>query len=167
MSITKIRKQDGQVVPFEKRKIVNAIFQAAKAVGGRDIETAQALADKVVELAEYQSLDDYEILTVEDIQDLVERVLVKNGHYKTAKAYILYRKQHEMLRDTRQLLENNAIVSKYLDRSDWRVKENSNMNFSLQGMNFHISSIVTSRVLAEPDLPADERGSGKRGFPYA
>ena len=50
-----------------------------------------------------------------------------------------------MLRDTRQLLENNAIVSKYLDRSDWRVKENSNMNFSLQGMNFHISSIVTSQ----------------------
>jgi len=145
LSITKIRKRDGRVVPFEKQKIVNAIFQAAKAVGGRDIETAQALADKVVELAEYQSLDDYEILTVEDIQDLVERVLVKNGHYKTAKAYILYRKQHEMLRDTRQLLENNAIVSKYLDRSDWRVKENSNMNFSLQGMNFHISSIVTSQ----------------------
>ena len=108
LSITKIRKRDGRVVPFEKQKIVNAIFQAAKAVGGRDIETAQALADKVVELAEYQSLDDYEILTVEDIQDLVERVLVKNCHYK---AYILYRKQHEKLRDTRQLLENIAIVS--------------------------------------------------------
>ena len=136
MSITKIRKRDGRVVPFEKQKIVNAIFQAAKAVGGRD---------KVAELAEYQSLDDYEILSVEEIQDLVEKVLVKNGHYKTAKAYILYRKQHEMLRDTRQLLESNEIVNKYLDRSDWRVKENSNMNFSLQGMNFHISSIVTSQ----------------------
>lgn len=145
MSITTIRKRDGRVVPFEKQKIVNAIFQAAKAVGGRDIEIAHTLADKVVELAEYQSLDDYEILSVEEIQDLVEKVLVKNGHYKTAKAYILYRKQHEMLRDTKQLLESNEIVNKYLDRSDWRVKENSNMNFSLQGMNFHISSIVTSQ----------------------
>ncbi|MGI6433780.1 MAG: ribonucleoside triphosphate reductase [Syntrophomonadaceae bacterium] len=145
MSISKIKKRDGRVVPFEKEKIINAIFQAAKAVGGRDLQIAQTLADKVVELAEYQSLDDYDILSVEEIQDLVEKVLVKNGHYKTAKAYILYRKQHEILRDARSLLENNEIVKKYLDRSDWRVKENSNMNFSLQGMNFHISSIVTSQ----------------------
>ena len=139
MSITKIRKRDGRVVPFEKQKIVNAIFQAAKAVGGRDIETAQALADKVVELAEYQSLDDYEILTVEDIQDLVERVLVKTAITKPPKPHSLPQ-QHEMLRDTRQLLENNAIVSKYLDRSDWRVKE-LNMNFRLQGMN-HIRLLL-------------------------
>lgn len=145
MSISKIKKRDGRVVPFEKQKIVDAIFKAAKAVGGRDLQIAQTLADKVVELAEYQSLDDYDILSVEEIQDLVEKVLVKKGHYKTAKAYILYRKQHEMLRDTKSLLENNEIVKKYLDRSDWRVKENSNMNFSLQGMNFHISSIVTSQ----------------------
>lgn len=145
MAINEIQKRDGRIVPFEREKIVNAIFQSAKAVGGRDAGQAEKLADKVIELLDYQYLDDYEIANVEDIQDLVEKVLVKSGHYKTAKAYILYRKQHEMLRDTRLLLQNNEIIKNYLDRSDWRVKENSNMNFSLQGMNFHISSIVTSQ----------------------
>lgn len=145
MSITKIQKRDGRTVPFQREKIVNAIFKAAKAVGGRNYETAEKLADKVIELAEYQYLDDYEVATVEDIQDLVEKVLVKNDHYKTAKAYILYRKQHENIRDTKQLIQNNEIIKNYLDKSDWRVKENSNMNYSLQGMNFHISSIVTSQ----------------------
>ena len=140
-----IRKRDGRVVPFEKEKIVNAIYKAAQALGGRDYATAERLADKVIELAGYYYLDDYDIATVEEIQDLVEKVLVKNGHYRTAKAYILYRKQHEIMRESRQLIQNNEIVENYLDRSDWRGKENSNMNFSLQGMNFHISSIVTSQ----------------------
>jgi anaerobic ribonucleoside-triphosphate reductase len=140
-----IRKRDGRVVPFEKDKIVSAIYKAAQAVGGRDYATAERLADKVIELAGYYYLDDFDIATVEEIQDLVEKVLVKNGHYRTAKAYILYRKQHEIIREGRQLIQNNEIIKNYLDRSDWRVKENSNMNFSLQGMNFHISSIVTSQ----------------------
>lgn len=143
MDISRIRKRDGRIVPFEKEKVANAIFKSAKAVGGRNYETAAQLADKVVEIAQYVNGED--LATVEEIQDLVEQVLVKNGHYKTAKAYILYRKQHENIRDTNELLMNNEIISNYLDKSDWRVKENSNMNFSLQGMNFHISSIVTSQ----------------------
>jgi anaerobic ribonucleoside-triphosphate reductase len=145
MSITKIMKRDGRIVPFDKEKIVDAIFKAARAVGGNDRKTAEQLADKVVEILGYSFMDKYEIPTVEDIQDLVEKVLVRNDHYKTAKAYILYRKQHERIRDSLQLIQNNEIITNYLDRSDWRVKENSNMNFSLQGMNFHVSSIVTSQ----------------------
>ena len=143
MDISKIKKRDGHIEPFDKEKIAMAIYKAAKAVGGRDYETAQSLADKVVEIAQY--VDDDEIATVEGIQDLVEKVLVKNGHYKTAKAYILYRKQHETLRETDQLLKNNEIISNYLEKNDWRVKENSNMTYSLQGMNFHISSVVVSQ----------------------
>ncbi|HHW60671.1 MAG TPA: ribonucleoside triphosphate reductase [Syntrophomonadaceae bacterium] len=143
LDISKIKKRDGHIEPFDKEKIAMAIFKAAKAVGGKDYETAQSLADKVVEIAQY--VDDDEIATVEGIQDLVEKVLVKNGHYKTAKAYILYRKQHETLRETDQLLKNNEIISNYLEKNDWRVKENSNMTYSLQGMNFHISSVVVSQ----------------------
>jgi ribonucleoside-triphosphate reductase len=75
----------------------------------------------------------------------VEKVLVKNGHYKTAKAYILYRRQHDSLREANQLLFNNKIIANYLDRNDWRIKENSNMTYSLQGMNFHISSLIVSQ----------------------
>jgi ribonucleoside-triphosphate reductase len=143
VDINKIKKRDGRVVPFEKDKLANAIFKAARAVGGKDYQTAQELAEKVIEIAPY--VDDDEIATVEGIQDLVEKVLVKNGHYKTAKAYILYRKQHETLRNADQLLMNNQIIANYLGRNDWRVNENSNMTYSLQGMNFHLSSVIVSQ----------------------
>ena len=143
MDITRIKKRDGRIESFDQEKITQAIFKAARAVGGRDYETAQQLSDKVVEIAQY--VDEDEVATVENIQDLVEKVLVKNDHYKTAKAYILYRKQHEDIRETNHLLQNNALVSDYLEKNDWRVKENSNMTYSLQGMNFHISSVVVSQ----------------------
>lgn len=143
MDISQIVKRDGRVEPFDKEKIAMAIFKAAKAVGGKDYQTALDLADKVVEIAPY--VNDDEPATVEAVQDLVEKVLVKNGHYKTAKAYILYRKQHEDLRNTEHLLLNNQIVANYLEKNDWRVKENSNMTYSLQGMNFHISSVIVSQ----------------------
>ncbi|HZK86511.1 MAG TPA: ribonucleoside triphosphate reductase [Syntrophomonas sp.] len=143
MDISRIKKRDGRVVTFEQDKIAQAIFKAAKAVGGKDYQVAQELSDKVVEIAQY--VDDDEIATVEGIQDLVEKVLVKNGHYKTAKAYILYRRQHDSLREANQLLFNNKIIANYLDRNDWRIKENSNMTYSLQGMNFHISSLIVSQ----------------------
>ncbi len=143
MDISKIKKRDGRVVEFEKEKIAQAIYKAAKAVGGKDYQAALELADKVVEIAQY--VDDDEIATVEGIQDLVEKVLVKNGHYKTAKAYILYRKQHDDIRQTNQLLFNNQIIANYLERNDWRIKENSNMTYSLQGMNFHLSSVIVSQ----------------------
>lgn len=143
MNLQSVRKRDGKIVPFEKEKIITAIFKAAQAVGGKDYQTASELGDKVVEILGY--MGENETPSVEDIQDMVEKVLVKNGHYKTAKAYILYRKQHEDLRETNQLLLNNLIISDYLGQSDWRVKENSNMTYSLQGMNFHISSLVVSQ----------------------
>lgn len=147
MDITRIRKRDGSVVPFERKKIVDAIFKAARAVGGRDLMTAEELADKVIEIAGYIGDDEY--ATVEAIQDLVEKTLVKNGHYKTAKAYILYRKQHEDLRNTSALFMNNQVIATYLEKNDWRIKENSNMTFSLQGMNFHIASLIVSQYWLE------------------
>ncbi|MBP1760545.1 MAG: oxygen-sensitive ribonucleoside-triphosphate reductase [Firmicutes bacterium] len=143
MDISKIKKRDGRIVPFETDKIAQAIFKAARAVGGKDFNAAKELADKVIEIAQY--VDDDEIATVEGIQDLVEKVLVKNGHYKTAKAYILYRKQHDDIRKAGQLFLNNKIIADYLEKNDWRIKENSNMTYSLQGMNFHISSLIVSQ----------------------
>ena len=143
MDISVIKKRDGRIEPFEKDKITKAIWKAAQAVGGKDYQTAVDLTDKVVEIAQY--IDEDDVATVEGIQDLVEKVLVKNGHYKTAKAYILYRKQHEEIREAGHLLFNNKIIGDYLERNDWRVRENSNMTYSLQGMNFHISSLIVSQ----------------------
>ncbi|MEN6391148.1 MAG: ribonucleoside triphosphate reductase [Syntrophomonas sp.] len=162
MDITKIKKRDGRIVPFEKPKLVNAIWKAAQAVGGKDYDMAVQLADKVMEIAEYMFMGN-EIASVEDIQDLVEKVLVKNGNYKTAKAFILYRNQHEMMRKTGQLLANNKIIGDYLGKNDWRIKENSNMTFSLQGMNFHIASLLVSQYWLNQIYPPEIRKAQESG----
>ncbi|RLG93082.1 ribonucleoside triphosphate reductase, partial [Candidatus Bathyarchaeota archaeon] len=127
--IEKIRKRDGRIVDFDKNKIVEAIWKAAQEVGGKDRKRAEELADQVVQLLEKQ-LKPGEIPTVEQVQDTVEKVLVENGHYKTAKAYILYRALHAQIRE---------LVDEYLQRKTWLVRENSNMTYSLQALNFHIS----------------------------
>ncbi len=161
MDISQIKKRDGRIVPFEKEKITKAIWKAVQAVGGKDYQTALDLTDKVVEIAEY--VDGEEIATVEGIQDLVEKALVKNGHYRTAKAYILYRKQHDDLRATNQLLFNNKLIGDYLDKNDWRIKENSNMTYSLQGMNFHISSLIVSQYWLNQIYPPEVRNAHNSG----
>ncbi|NLG31913.1 MAG: ribonucleoside triphosphate reductase [Syntrophomonadaceae bacterium] len=161
MDISNIKKRDGRIVPFEKDKITKAIWKAAQAVGGKDYQTAVELTEKVVEIAQYVNED--EIATVEGIQDLVEKVLVKNGHYKTAKAYILYRKQHEEMREASQLLFNNQIIADYLGKDDWRIRENSNMTYSLQGMNFHISSLIVSQYWLNQIYPPEIREAHTKG----
>ena len=91
MSVIKsVVKRDGSVVEFTPQRITNAIYRAAVAVGGRDKATAQKLSDEVVRVLEAQTPPG-EIPTVEQIQDIVEKVLIENGHARVAKAYILYR----------------------------------------------------------------------------
>ncbi len=108
-TISKIIKRDGRIVDFNKEKITNAIFKAAKAVGGKDKELAARLADQVVKLLK-ERLKPGEIPTVEQVQDLVEKVLVENGHYRTAKAYILYRKERTLIREEKKrILQKEAI----------------------------------------------------------
>ena len=78
-------------------------------------------------------------------RDVIEKVLIENGHAKTAKAYILYRKQHQDLRELAALLSSSDLVEKYLGLEDWRVRENANMSYSLQGLNNYLSSTVVAR----------------------
>ncbi len=95
--ITKIKKRDLTVVGFNKEKITSAIFKSVKAVGGHDKKKAEELAGKVVELLEKKYST--EVPTVEDVQDVVEKVLIEEGHAKTAKAYILYRQERTKIRE--------------------------------------------------------------------
>ncbi|MCD6504128.1 ribonucleoside triphosphate reductase, partial [Candidatus Bathyarchaeota archaeon] len=122
----------------------NAIWKAAKAVGGKDRKLAERLSDQVVEILEKRFGEDG-VPTVEEIQDVVEKVLIENGHARTAKAYILYRKQHQDLRELAALLSSADLVDKYLEMEDWRVRENSNMSYSLQGLNNYLSSTVIAK----------------------
>ncbi|MCM8769553.1 MAG: ATP cone domain-containing protein, partial [Candidatus Omnitrophica bacterium] len=99
-SITQVRKRDGRLVPFDKKKIADAIFKAAQAVGGQDRYLAEDLAEAVTDyLTRYFP---GKTPSVEDIQDCVERVLIKTGHAKTAKAYILYRQQRARVRQIKE-----------------------------------------------------------------
>ena len=157
-----VRKRDGRIVPFDQEKITNAIFKAAQAVGGDDRERAVFISDRVVEMIEAQ-FGDQRIPSVEDIQDLVEKALIHHGHAKTAKAYILYRDLHSKLRDIRALVDANELIEGYLGHLDWRVNENSNMSFSLQGLNNHIFSAVNSAYWLNRLYPKEVRDAHING----
>ncbi|OPZ60184.1 MAG: Anaerobic ribonucleoside-triphosphate reductase [Synergistetes bacterium ADurb.Bin520] len=91
---------------------------------------------------------------MEQVQDLVERVLIERGHAEVAKAYIIYREQHTKLRDARRLLGGAAaMITQYLDRLDWKVNENSNMSYSLQGLNNYIASEITAQYWLQEIYP--------------
>jgi anaerobic ribonucleoside-triphosphate reductase len=139
-----VRKRDGKLEPFDQERITTAIWKAAKAVGGKDREQSKCLSDQV--LVELQNRFGEEgCPTVEEIQDIVEKMLIENGHAQTAKAYILYRKQHQDMRELAALLSSSDMVDQYLELEDWRVKENSNMSYSLQGLNNYLSSTVIAK----------------------
>jgi ribonucleoside-triphosphate reductase len=139
-----VLKRDSKLEPFDQERITVAIWKAAKAVGGKDKEQAKRISDEVVVLLNKQYGDDG-VPTVEEIQDLVEKRLIENGHASTAKAYILYRKQHTDMRELASLLASSDMVDQYLEVEDWRVKENSNMSYSLQGLNNYLSSTVIAK----------------------
>lgn len=139
-----VRKRDGRLEPFDQERITNAIWKAAKAVGGKDRKLAKRLSDQVVTLLQ-KRFGEEGVPTVEEIQDLVEKILIKNGHARTAKAYILYRKQHQDMRELAALLSSADLVDQYLEVQDWRVRENSNMSYSLQGLNNYLSSTVIAK----------------------
>lgn len=159
-----IRKRDGRLVPFEEQKIAHAIIKAVQAVGGTDMQKAADITRQVGGILSVLYKDD-RVPTVENVQDLVEKILIENGHAQTAKAYILYRKQHESLRQTKEFMkESIEAIDSYLVREDWRVNENANMGYSLQGLNNHIAANITSnywlnKIYPEPVANAHREGS--------
>ncbi len=123
---TSIRKRDNRVVPFDAKKIANAIFKAAKAVGGTDYEEAKSVAQEVCALCD-NSYD--EIPTVEQIQDLVEKVLIERGHAQTAKAYILYRYERTRAREMKTNLMGVLNELTFHSAKDSDIKrENANID---------------------------------------
>jgi ribonucleoside-triphosphate reductase len=136
----KIRKRDGRLVKFNAEKITSAIAKAGAATGEFDAAVARKLTIKVLNLAE--NLFNDTILNVEEIQDIVEEILLGSPYRRTAKAYIIYRDQHARLREITNKMEVD-LVDQYLKKKDWKINENSNMDYSLQGLNNYISSEVS------------------------
>ncbi|MDY6915728.1 MAG: ribonucleoside triphosphate reductase, partial [Candidatus Cloacimonadota bacterium] len=135
-----IRKRDDKIVPFEATKISAAIAKAGKATGEFEENKAKKLTITVLNLVQQIVKDN--VPTVEQIQDCVEEVLISSPYKKTAKAYIIYRDQHAKIREIVSNAEIN-LIDKYLEKLDWQVKENSNMSYSLQGLNNYIASEVS------------------------
>ena len=134
-----VQKRDGRIVPFDEEKIAFAIFKALRATDNGNRELANQISQNVI------SKLNSTCPKVEDIQDMVEFELFEQKRYKTAKAYILYRKQHESIRDVKELFSNIDIIDDYINNNDWRIKESANSTYSLQGMNQHVSTIISSQ----------------------
>jgi ribonucleoside-triphosphate reductase (formate) len=147
--VSTIRKRDGKLVPYDNYKIANAVFKAAEAVGGHDFGMALALARQVEEVMSHK-FHPNSIPAVEEIQDVVEKVLIENGHARVAKAYILYREQHRRMRQTHDLmLDIKNTMDGYLQQEDWRVHENANVDYSLGGLIMHNSGAITANYWLE------------------
>ena len=135
-----IKKRDGRTAKFDRKKIEKAIEKAGLETGEFDVAQAIELTDKVLGVLETRNQK--RLPSVEDIQDIVEDALIDSKFKKTAKAYIIYRDQHKKLRE----ITSNAhvdLIDKYLENLDWKVNENSNMGYSLQGLNNYVSAEIT------------------------
>jgi len=161
-TITQIRKRSGEIVDFNKEKITSAIFKATEAVGKPDQALAQKLSDQVVDILN-DKFHARSILAVEEIQDIAEEILIKARQIKAAKAYILYRDQRARLREMKSMIDSDELMEGYLRQTDWRVRENSNMSFSLQGLNNHISSAISSNYWLNKVYTANIRDAHKNG----
>ncbi len=156
----KIKKRDGRIAEFDSSKISDAIAKSGKETGEFDEREAKKLTLKVITLARDLRLG--ACPEVEEIQDIVERVLLDSPFYKTAKAYIIYREQHNQIRRI-TIREHLDLMEKYIGRMDWKVKENSNMSYSLQGLNNYISSGITAEYWLNRIYPPGVRDSHERG----
>lgn len=160
--ITKIIKRDGRFEKFQPEKITWAIFKAANACGGDDFTLAEDLSRQVVEMAE-EIYKDKEP-EVEEIQDIVEKVLIENGHAKTAKAYILYREKRRSARNLNALVGATIeMFSNYLGDKDWHIQENANTQKSVNGLNNYIRESFTKKYWLHEIYPSEVREAHESG----
>ena len=149
-----VEKRDGSLAPYSRKRIEDAIFAAAKSVGGSD----RAKAAEVAERVEHVLKKKFGTTPpkVEAVQDTVEKELVELGHAKTAKAYIIYRQKRAELRDAAAFLQKvQNIIHGYVQISDWRVAENSNASYSLSGLQAHISGAVMAEYALQNIYPQE------------
>ena len=158
--MTTIKKRDGRIVPFSNKNISSAILKAAKSTNEFQENIAESLTQIVLDIA--QNIFAETTPTVEEIQDIVEDVLLKSPYKNTAKAYIIYREQHTRLREITSSF-NIRLVDQYLQKKDWQVNENSNMDYSLQGLNNYISTEISKSYWLNEIYPKKIRDAHVKG----
>ena len=157
--IRNVVKRSGEITAYDREKIEHAIGKAISAVEGHtDLDRAKLLTDRVEEELRLMMAGRHahSIPAIEEIQDVVETALIKEHEVRIAKAYILYRARHEAIRDTERLmLDIDDTMNGYLSQSDWRVKENANVNFSLGGLILHNSGTITANYWLKNIYPEE------------
>ncbi len=157
-----IVKRDGRIEQFEPIKITKAIFKAALACGGNDEEKSEQLTAQV--LAEIDRRYGSRTPDVEGVQDIVEKILIENGHAKTAKAYILYRDKRRSAREINALIGATiGMFGDYLGDKDWGIKENANMQKSVNGLNNYVREAFTKKYWLYEVYPDDVRQAHESG----
>ena len=143
-------KRDGSKVPFDRAKIAAAIAKAGSASGEIEDKDIVALADQVVARITNK------VHQIEQIQDQVELTLMDAGFYRTARAYIAYREQHQRLRSDRAaIVDSISSVNEYLSRDDWRVNANANQGYSLGGLILNVSGKVIANYWLSHVYPTE------------
>lgn len=159
---TQIVKRDGRVESFDRSKITKAIFKAAVACGGNDEHLAEQLTDQVIEYISKKYAG--KTPDVEGVQDAVEKILIENGHARTAKAYILYREKRRSAREINALVGATInMFSDYLGDKDWNIKENANMQKSVNGLNNYVRETFTKKYWLHEIYPEDVRRAHESG----
>ena len=158
-NIKRIKKRNGRTVTFKPHKIAAAIAKAGQDTGEFNDQQAKKLADQAIRQLQKNTAS---VPTVEQMQDVVEDVLLASRYKQTAKAYILYRAQHKQLREMVDTV-NNGLVDDYLNKNDWQVKENSNMSYSLQGLNNYLASEISKKYWLNKVYPQTIRSAHLSG----
>ena len=161
----KIVKRDGAIVSFDANKIETAILKAAKVTKEFGEKEAANVTRKVVLMAQEianKKESNLKAPTVEEVQDAVEVALYSFGYTATAKAYILYREQRKRIRDFASGL-NIDMVDDYLSQLDWQVNENSNMSYSIQGLNNYIASNISKNYWLNKIYPKEIKEAHQNG----
>jgi ribonucleoside-triphosphate reductase len=144
-AISRIKKRDGSIVDFIQDKITNAVYKAMESHGLIDGNRAKTVSDIVTFMLE-DRFGGYTIPSVEQIQDIVELVLMKQGYHEIAKSYILYRDRHKGIREAKETGINlERLIKDYINDRDWKIRENSNEGvMSFSGLNARVSGEVLS-----------------------
>ncbi len=162
-AIRKVIKRNGETVSFKQQKIVQAIYKSFKETKEAGLKEAKKVAQKVIQTLNRNVKPGY-IPHIEEIQDVVEKVLMILDFEETAKAYILYREKRSKTRETEESISNAvSLIDNYIKELDWQVKENANMAYSLQGLNNYISSIVSSKYWMDRVYPKSIKKAHEKG----
>ncbi|MBT5022209.1 ribonucleoside triphosphate reductase [Candidatus Woesearchaeota archaeon] len=161
--IKRVRKRSGELVLYDDEKITEAIFKSVKAAGHDNYDLAKVLTKKVSAILNI-FFKGGSIPTVENIQDLIEKVLVEEGHADIAKTFIIYREQRRITRtDQGVLIDVGETMNEYLTQNDWRVNENANVGYSIGGLILNISGKITANYWLNHVYPKEIREAHIKG----